>query len=135
MILGASILFSVSLASIASLFALKAWEVRRGTRILENWRAEADRFALLCKRMLVHWDSVLSRLPALLTVLSRLIVARLALAFSRLANSAATHADRLADLVSYKHRFERRETRSDFLRRVSDGTKGVTKPLDSAAEK
>lgn len=136
MIVGTSVLFSVSFLGIVALFMLKAWEVRRdGARVMETWRTQADGFALCCKRVLVRWDHFFSRLPLIVTALTRIGIARVAVSFSRLASTAAEHADRLADLVSYKHRFERRETKSDFLKRMSESTKGVATPLDSRTEK
>ncbi len=59
MIAGATAVFVVSLTSILSLFILRAWEVRRGARVLPELRAYADGFALRCKRILLHWDAVL----------------------------------------------------------------------------
>ena len=43
-----------------------------------------------------------------------------ALEFAHLARQASRQAHRLADFVSHKRNFERKETRSEFLRKMTE---------------
>ena len=54
-------------------------------------------------------------------LLSRFLVHEAALGIARAARYSERQAHRLADMVSHKRGFERRETRSEFLRKVSEG--------------
>lgn len=124
MTLAAAIVFGLSLLVLAVLFLVKRVEANRGTRILEGVRSRADDGALRVKAMLVRSESYLEELPFFLGALSRYIVHIGALSFAKIARASARRAHQLADLVSHKHGFERRETKSRFLREVSEVKNG-----------
>lgn len=124
MTLTAAIVFGVSLLLLALLFLVKRVEANRSARILEGVRGRADSGALRVKAALVRGESYLEELPFFLGALSRYIVHIGALSFAKIARSSAKRAHQLADLVSHKHGFERRETKSRFLREVGDVKSG-----------
>jgi len=66
----------------------------------------------------------LAKVPPEGVRLFRIGIHMLALGFAALARTAERYAHRLADLVSYKHRFEKRDTRSEFLKKVSEHKNG-----------
>lgn len=111
--------FGVSLCAIVLLFAFKAFEVRRAAATRAAWRDSADEFALRVKWMILVVEWYVARTPLFLTLLARWIVHMSALWFAGLAHGLANHAHRLADFVSHKRSFERRETRNQFLKQVS----------------
>lgn len=115
----ALITFFVTLLLIFVLFALKRVEVARGRRFGERARASADRGALSLKSGLQIVESHIENLPWFLGALMRYGVHVGALSFARLARVSEREAHRLADLVSHRHRFERKETKSSYLKKVS----------------
>lgn len=124
MTLTAAIVFGVSLLLLAVLFLVKRVELNRHARMFEGMRARADSGALQIKAALVRGESYLEELPFFLGALSRYLVHIGALSFAKLARASAKRAHQLADFVSHKHGFERRETKSRFLREVSDVKSG-----------
>jgi len=113
-----------SIAGIAGLFTLKNWEGNRGRAFAPSLRSSADMRALELKGFLLWSRREIGELPPLLVRLARVGVHDLALGFAALASWLERQAHRLADLVSHKHRFERRESRNEFLRRVSEPKNG-----------
>lgn len=113
------IVFGVSLALIVTLFILKRIEVSREARFAENLRTSADHGALQVKAMLVITEGYIEKIPFFLGALTRYSVHVGALSFARVARGLEEQAHRVADLVSHKHRFERRETKSKYLKEVS----------------
>lgn len=124
MTIAAIVVFSVSVVLILALFALKRAEAGRARRFLEGARASADGGALRVKAVLAVGESYLEELPFFLGALSRYVVHVGALSFARLARASAKRAHQLADLVSHKRGFERRATKSQFLRDVSEVKNG-----------
>ena len=120
----AVIVFFVSLFLVFVLFALKRVELARGARIAEPLRASADLGALRVKRLLSDVEERIENIPFFLSALVRYGVHICALSFARLARVGEREAHRLADLVSHKHRFERRETKSKYLKEVSGYKEG-----------
>ncbi|MFZ2555486.1 MAG: hypothetical protein WAZ27_01285 [Minisyncoccia bacterium] len=120
MTLAAGILFGVSLVGILFLFAVKRYEVRSGVLIGGRFRARADEFALDVKWVIMVVEWYLARTPDFLFALSRFGVRSFALSVARLARTSERHAHQLADFVSHKRNFERRETTSEFLKQVSE---------------
>ena len=49
----------------------------------------------------------------------RIILHTTMVAFANIAGATERGAHRVADFVSHRHRFERKETNSDFLKKVS----------------
>lgn len=124
MTFAAIVAFSVSVLLIIVLFLIKRAEVGRETRYAEGLRARADIGALHVKAVLARGEAYLEELPFFLGALSRYIVHVGALSFARLARASAKRAHQLADLVSHKRGFERRATKSQFLRDVSEVKNG-----------
>lgn len=120
----ALVIFIVSLLAIAALFTLKYWELRTGRTLLPSLRVKADEQALRLKELLIAALLDLAKLPPNALRLSRYLVHEAALGLAALARIGERQAHRLADTVSYKHRFERRETRSEFLKKVAEGKHG-----------
>jgi hypothetical protein len=122
--IAAIITFSLSLLGIVSLFGLKYWELRREQVLAPALREKVDARAGQLKELIVAARKDASKLPPALVRLARLLLHEGALAFAALARLMERQAHRLADLVSYKHRFERRETRSEFLKKVAEHKSG-----------
>jgi hypothetical protein len=120
MTFAAMIIFGVSLTLIIALFVLKRIEIRRDVRFGEHLRASADSGALRVKALLETTEDHIENIPFFIGAMTRYGVHVGALSFARLARVLEEQAHRLADLVSHKHRFERRETKSKFLKEVSD---------------
>lgn len=112
----AVIVFFLSLAGIVSLFALKMYEQKRGVVLSPDIRAKADERARELQRLLIEGRKELSKVPPEMMRLSRETVRVGALKAAELARLLEGKAHKLADLVSHKHRFERRDTQSEFLK-------------------
>src|SRR3989338_225976 len=120
----AFVVFFFSLFAIAFLFALKSWEIRKERIVFASWREKADVRALQLKELLDAARLDLSKLPPGAVRLSRIGIHQLALGFAALARGAEGYAHQVADLVSYKHHFEKRDTRSEFLKKVAEHKSG-----------
>ena len=118
------VVFVISLTGIIGLFAVKYWEYNRDRVLMPRLRARADMRAAQMRELLVAAREDMSKLPPLLAALGRYLVHEAALGFAALARMAERGAHQLADLVSYRHRFEKRETRSEFLRKVAEHKNG-----------
>ena len=116
--------FFFSLLAIVVLFGLKYWELQRGQVFLIAFRRKADGRALQLKELLEAARIDLSKIPPEALRLSRIGIHQMALGLAALARKAERYAHQLADLVSYKHRFEKRDTRSEFLKRVAEHKNG-----------
>ena len=116
----AIVTFVSSFLGLLALFSLKAWAEKRKARIFPRARTSLDQGALWLKARLEHAEELLVRVPPFVALLSRFFFAKLMLRLARLAHSAADTAHHLADMVSYKHKYERRETRSEFLKKVTE---------------
>ncbi|KKW19568.1 MAG: hypothetical protein UY63_C0010G0002 [Parcubacteria group bacterium GW2011_GWA2_51_10] len=114
----ASIIFFLSLFAIVGLFALKLWEERRERILYPDFRDTADSRALLLKGQLIRGREQLARLPPAALHLARFSIHIAALKTAEFARYLERQAYKLADLVSHKHRFERRDTNSDFLKKI-----------------
>lgn len=124
MVAVASIFFA-SLAGIIALFWIKAWEANNGRTLVPRLRMALDSGAHLCKERLVEAEEWFVRLPSLTANMSLRILALTAIQFAKLARSASEGAHQLADFVSHKRNFERREVRSDFLKQVIEHKNGL----------
>ncbi len=115
----AGIVFAFALVSILALLVLKYWESRRGVLILAPLRRRADLQALRVQSVFGDSSTLLSNVPPFALRLVRMLLAFVMRSFARLAHAAGSRALWLADLVSHRHNFERRNTRSEFLKQVS----------------
>lgn len=120
MTLFALCVFGLSLFGIVFLFMMKRYELSRGTLMGGALRDQADLFALRVKWVIMVIEWYLARTPIFLSVLARYGVRMAALGFANLARTSEQQAHRLADMVSHKRNFERRETRSEFLKQMSE---------------
>ena len=117
---GAAIVFIVSLMGIAALFALKYRELRIGRVFFPELRRRSDVRAEQVRELAVAARMDLAKLIPEVIRMSRALIHEGALAFAALARFLERQAYRLADLVSHKRGFERRETRSEFLKKVAE---------------
>ena len=114
------ILFVVSFTLVALLFLGKYIEMRHGVVFAPEWRDRADDKARELKWLAYKAEARLERLPALLLVLTRLGIHTSALFAARFARYLEERAHQLADYVSHKRGFERRDAHSEFLKKVID---------------
>lgn len=119
-----AVIFFLALLGIVALFAVKYWETRTDKQLAPITREKADERALEFKDFLARSRVELAKLPPTLVYISRFAVHEAALGAAALARMLEHQSHRLADLVSHKHRFERRETNSEFLKQVSDYKNG-----------
>ncbi len=116
--------FAVSLLGMIILFSVKYRETKTGHVYLPALRDVSDEKAIALKVHLLRARVVIEHLPPILMILSRNLVRVIALKFAAFLRYGEDQAHRLADMVSHKHRFERRETRSEFLKQVSEHKNG-----------
>jgi hypothetical protein len=116
--------FIISLVGLLALFGLKYAELRAGRTFAPSMRERLDVRALQLKELIIALRLDLVQVLPFFWKLLRFLIHELALGFAALARILEAQAHRLADLVSHKHRFERRETRSEFLKKVSEHKNG-----------
>ncbi len=120
MVEAAMIVFGFSLLGIAAMFAVKYRELRAGRVLVPSLREAGDERALALKGFLASCRAEAATWPSRAVIGLQGFAQALALSIAALARIIERQAHRWADLASHKHRFERRETSSDFLKRVSD---------------
>jgi hypothetical protein len=113
-------LFIVSLVLIIGLFAVKHWELSHDSQFYPDLRVRADESALRLKDVLAHSREYAGEIPPLLVRLMSIAVHKGALAFAALARILERSAYKIADFVSHRRYFSPRETRSEFLQKVSE---------------
>ena len=119
----ASVVFFISLMGIAGLFAVKYVEEHQQKAVVPpELRKRADERAIQLKVLLLAKRAEASKLPGTLLHLGHVAVHAAALEAARFARFLETQAHRLADFVSHKHHFKKGETRSEFLKQVSEHT-------------
>jgi len=128
MAFGATIFLGTSILGLAALFALKWWELSRGVEYLTSYRRNADINALKLKSKLFLIGEWVQDVPNKSVLILRVLVHAGAVGFAQAARGAEAQAHHVADLVSHRHRFERRETKSEFLKEVSDHKNGLDEP-------
>ena len=127
----AIITFALSLLAIIALFLFKAWESRTSKVLASGVRERADRHALELKKWFLWSREEFKKLPPEIVFLVRTVLHDAALGAAHIARSLERQSHRLAELVSHKHGFERRETQSDFLKNVSGYKNGQDESLDT----
>ena len=127
--------FAASLFGIVALLSFKAWEMRRGALVLPGLRAALDRGALVLKQQLERIEGVLARLPAMMSLFSLQVLALVTVKLARMARGASEAAYRLADFISHKHNFERREIRSEFLKTMIEHKNGLAQPVQAVKKR
>jgi hypothetical protein len=112
--------FAIALLGLVGLFSLKYAEVRRGARYAPRVRERADSAALRLKSALFESRTTFVRLAPEVVHVVRMMVREVALGLASLARSVERGAHALADMVSHKHRFERKEPKNEFLKKVEE---------------
>ncbi len=126
--------FFFSLVGLVAFFALKRVELRRGVVFFPAWRTRADHEAMRLKGFgAVLWADM-AKIPPIAARTARAAAHEAALGLAALARLSERGAHRLADLVSHKRGFERRETRSEFLRQVSERTEDRLNATDGTGD-
>lgn len=120
MTLAALIVLGSSIVGILLLFLVKKIEIARGALIGGSFRDDADLFAMRVKWVFLVIEWYLARLPDFLFLLTRYGIRVGALSAAKLARRAEEQAHQIADFVSHKRNFERRETKSHYLKQVSE---------------
>jgi len=120
----ATAIFVVSLVLLILLFALKHFELRRGSVFAPALRGRADARALQLKTMLGRSSVEASRIPPFLLLVARATLHETALGFAHIARSLERQAHNVADMMSHKRGFERKEPRSEFLKQMNDHKNG-----------
>ena len=116
----ALIVFVCSLLGITALFSLKYWELSHGTVVAPEFRRRTDVRAQQVKELAHAARADLVKLVPEVIRTGRFIVHEAAIGFAALARLLERQAHRLADLVSHKRGFERRDTQSEFLKKVAE---------------
>lgn len=116
----AAIIFLGSILGIVLLFGFKYWEQRTQRMVAAVARERADAQALRLKGALARSRVHLAKLPPNILFVSRLILREVALGAAGLARASERQAHRIADMVSHKHRFEKREPRSLYLKKMNE---------------
>ena len=122
----ATVVFALSLFGIIALFILRAWEERTARYLAPALRERADERARSLKAMIAHSQREAHKLPPALLDLGRTILHDAALGAAALARFLERQSHRLAEKVSHKAGFERREPTNEFLKNVSDYKSGVS---------
>lgn len=132
-LLVAGAVFFIALLLICLLFALKVREMETGRRFAPRLREAADYEALHIKDLLFAARTDLKKMPPLLAHWGHVAAHFVALRFARAARAAALSAHAFAEFVSRKRNFERRETRSEFFRRMSERRNSTDRQEDIGA--
>jgi hypothetical protein len=119
-----AIIFFIALFALAVLFFLKNWELAHDRVLAPKVRVTADRQAMHLKELLEAGWRDLENVPPFLLHAAQRILHGLAVDAARLAHGFSVQANKLADSVSHKRNFQRRETRSEFLKKVSEHQNG-----------
>jgi len=112
--------YIASLVGIVAIFSVKFWEDKKQVVIAPSFRASADEHARELKRLVGRSRVEMMKLPPVLLYVSRVLVHMAALKAAASARYLERQAHRLADVVSHKHRFERRAPRSEFLKQMNE---------------
>jgi hypothetical protein len=116
----ATIVLGVSVLGIASLFLIKNWEEKHARIFLPGVRLAADQGALTIKAFLIWGIEECRKLGPTTLRISRVVLHDLALSLAALSRASERAAHNLADMVSHKHHFERKETKNEFLKQVGE---------------
>lgn len=104
-------------------------------RVAPRVREQLDGYARILKRLIEAGEDALARLPSVGTFLTLKFLAFVSVRLARLSRAASEAAHRLADFISHKHNFERREIRSEFLKTVIEHKNGLAQPIVNAVKK
>lgn len=118
--LAAIIVLGVSILGLIALFFIKHWEEKNARIFMPKFRLAADDRSLEIKSILLWCQKELQKLGPTSLRITRFLLHDLALSLAALSRASERGAHKLADMVSHKHAFQRRETKSEFLKQVSE---------------
>ena|ERR1700722_12977524 len=124
MVIFAMIVFFLSLVCIVALFTLKQWELSRERVLMPQFRSRADAEALHAKELLIAARKDAQHLPPILLDAAQSVLHGIAVDAGHVAHWLGEQSHKLADSVSHKRNFERGETKSEFLKKVSEHKNG-----------
>lgn len=127
----AIIIFLFSALGIAGLFILKHWEEKNHRVLAPGARAWGDTKSLEAKSLFGQMQLQADKVPPMMLHLTRWAIHELALGFASLARALERQAHRLADFVSHKRNFVQRESKSEFLKQVSEYKNGNKNGVDT----
>lgn len=116
----ASVAFLIVLSLLVAFFALKHYETNTGMVWCARQRKVADERVVTLRAWTLSHADLLETLPSIAARFLRYLVHEMALLVAYGARRIETWAHDLADFVSHKHSHQARETRSDFLKQVSE---------------
>lgn len=116
----AAAVFLLSLAGLVGLLVLKHREGVRGSQYAPETRARLDAHARALKAHLIALAGEAEKIPPRATAAGHVLLRDAALLAGYAGRSLEERAFKLADMISHRHRFERKEPRSDFLKRVNE---------------
>lgn len=126
--------FSIALCAIVFLFSIAYLEAARGTvvsprieRVFDTWATGTHTGLMHIGHMVDHWPTYMMQFGYYLVHVAAVLVALVARAAERRAHA-------VADFVSHKRSFTRRETQSDFLRAVQEHKETLEIPDDIGKE-
>lgn len=126
--------FASALVALVLLFVVAYAEERRGALFLSRAQGALDLWALGVERRLAHAGRVLDHWPTYVAQVGYYSVHVTAVLVALLARAAEKRAHRVADFVSLKRSFIRRETKSDFLKAVQEHKDTLEIPKDIGNE-
>lgn len=116
--------FLFSFVGIMGLLALKEWEIRHDRTLAPGFRARVDALALRVRELLLALQADLEKLSPEILHVVRVLIHEIALLTAAFLRFLASQAHRLADLVSHRRTFQRRASRSEFLKKVLEHKNG-----------
>lgn len=124
MVVFTAIIFFLALILIIALFTLKQWELSHERVFFAPWRERADFQAEHLKELLLAARRDAEHLPPFLLDAAQSVVHGIAVDAGHLAIWLGEQSHRLADTVSHKRNFEPLETKSEFLKKMSEHKNG-----------
>ena len=121
----AAVIFMISALGIGGLFFLKHWEESHSRQLVPRVRSWGDTKALEARGLFARMQLEADKVPPMLLHVTRWGIHELALGVAALARAAERQAHRLADFVSHKRNFVQRESKSEFLKQVSEYKNGL----------
>jgi hypothetical protein len=133
--IASTLVFLGALAGLAILFFVKSYELSREVLLFPKAHAFADDRARLLRGDLMRVSRALEKLPGRTVMMVRSVLHMAAVQAATMASSTEEKLYTLADKVSHKHRFERKETSSQFLKQVTESTAGISDTRPNAETK
>jgi hypothetical protein len=130
----AAAVFLLSLVGIIALFVVKHRERSREALYAPRLRARLDDSARFLKARLVALEAEAEKIPPRAVAAGHFLLHDAAILVGHAGRALERKAFGLADMISHRHRFEKKEPRSDFLKRVNEAKNGKDTSMDSVLE-